>query len=472
MKKICLLLLIMTIVLSGCVYDGLKSLYGDEWIDEHTTKIGSDDASSDNGGANRTPIININDDETNDDNTSNQSGDTTTTTIQYTISFNANGGIVTMDDITMRNGEEKTLLRCTFTPPVGMKFSCWKATANNYASFYSDCAVVKDLLSENGAVVTLSAQWIDKPQHSISYYNTLNAYNPNSTTFSESKAVALQDLSLVGYDFNGWNDAVTGNKIIGWEAGERTTNVTLGADWTPHNYTIIYYGNGGTGHTEKQVMTYGMSVALRENGFNWVGYEFIGWNTDYSKDETDYNDGQIVSNLTAEDGGIIELYAMWREKKWYVSDDGVECSCADIIANDNSFPADYSTIIITDKVPDLTVLRTALMKSKKNISLILDRCTGLTEIGYSAFRGCSYLQSIILPNSITLIEKAAFYDCVNLTKVIITTKIIPRLNSGDYANPFPHKATLSIYVLTELVYDYKHTSYWRDYSDRIYPIEE
>ncbi|MBR6060486.1 MAG: hypothetical protein IKP67_00305, partial [Spirochaetales bacterium] len=96
MKKICLLL-ILSIVLTGCVYESFRSLYGDEWMADHLPNQESADQSSDTGHIGATPIINISDNsDDQDDVTEDPSNDTivpentTTTTIRYTISFNAN----------------------------------------------------------------------------------------------------------------------------------------------------------------------------------------------------------------------------------------------------------------------------------------------------------------------------------------------------------------------------------------------
>ena len=43
----------------------------------------------------------------------------------------------------------------------------------------------------------------------------------------------------------------------------------------------------------------------------------------------------------------------------------------------------------------------------------------MTTIGYSAFSGCTGLISVVIPDSVTIIEGAAFYGCTSLTSITL-----------------------------------------------------
>lgn len=85
---------------------------------------------------------------------------------------------------------------------------------------------------------------------------------------------------------------------------------------------------------------------LTPNSYIWAGYEFVEWNTKPDGTGISYADGAEVWNLTAENEGVVTLYAQWRpargqlrtrqlepedgenvyreqEEVWYVRSDGI-----------------------------------------------------------------------------------------------------------------------------------------------------
>ncbi len=77
---------------------------------------------------------------------------------------------------------------------------------------------------------------------------------------------------------------------------------------------------------------------------------------------------------------------------------------------------------------------------------------GITEIGVSAFKGCTSLTSVTIGNSVTSIDRKAFYGCSSLKGVHITDIAAwCNIKFGDYGNPL-HLAH-NLYLNGELVKD-------------------
>ena len=148
----------------------------------------------------------------------------------------------------------------------------------------------------------------------------------NSVTFNN-----FSTPSLKGYKFNGYYTAATG--------GTKTTTITvdpattaysniLYAQWTPITYKIRFNGNDNWNTSQgsyTQTITYDKHTKLTANKFtrsdnttyNGVlykeGYIFVGWGTSPTQKTPTYTNEQEVFNLTATDGAIIDLYAIWKK---------------------------------------------------------------------------------------------------------------------------------------------------------------
>ena len=133
--------------------------------------------------------------------------------------------------------------------------------------------------------------------------------------------------TLEGYTFIGWSKT---QKTTGYteddvfcQAGatlfadnEDLPN-TLYAAWKINTYTVKFDANGGTGTAmADEIYEYNEEKALTKNTYTLEGYEFLGWSTDPNATSAEYDDEQVVKNLTelvkTQDGAVVTLYAVWK----------------------------------------------------------------------------------------------------------------------------------------------------------------
>ena len=141
-----------------------------------------------------------------------------------------------------------------------------------------------------------------------------------SFTYDEpNKALTANAYTRTGYHFTGWNTAAdgTGTAYTDGQAVQNLTaengaTVTLYAQWTANTYTVHFVaGIPVSGEMPDQSLTYGQAANLTANAFSTTKGYFVNWNTEADGSGTTYTDGQEVLNLTAEDGGVVTLYAQW-----------------------------------------------------------------------------------------------------------------------------------------------------------------
>ncbi len=239
----------------------------------------------------------------------------------YKITYDPVGGSVKSDTKTVY---PKTIYGSLLTPTrKGFEFLGW------FTQKSGGDQIVKTTMVTNTKPHTLYAHW-----KKIKY--TIN-YELNGGTISEANkeyyyvttsTFELNNPTKKGYRFLGWyTDSKYKNKIEYVYKGT-TGNKTLYARWTPIKYSIYYYGNGNTsGSTEDQIgLKYNKTYVLNANGFKKKGYVFGGWNTKKDATGKSYVNKQEIKNLTASNGKIIKLFAIWKRKEYtitYVLNGGV-----------------------------------------------------------------------------------------------------------------------------------------------------
>ena len=162
----------------------------------------------------------------------------------------------------------------------------------------------------------------------VEYY--IVSYDPNggvNAPFDRGEYAAGDSVTVgaaptrEGYAFDGWRD---GAKT--YRPGDGYTmdahDVTFTAQWTANSYSIVYNANGGTGDMADSAMKYDVGGEISQNGFTKTGYRFTGWAL--SPDGLPYYlGGETVRNLTAENDGVINLYARWTAEEYAVTLDAM-----------------------------------------------------------------------------------------------------------------------------------------------------
>jgi uncharacterized repeat protein (TIGR02543 family) len=153
------------------------------------------------------------------------------TAVQYTVTYNANGGTGTAPSSqTVNAGSSVTLASGSGLTKSGYAFSGWSADASGAGSPYNAGSSYTPASS-----VTLYAKWT-VVAYTITYHlngGPNNGANPMSYTI-ESSGITLAAPTLTNYSFGGWYDnaELTGGAVAGIPAGS-TGDREFYAKWTP-----------------------------------------------------------------------------------------------------------------------------------------------------------------------------------------------------------------------------------------------
>lgn len=103
--------------------------------------------------------------------------------------------------------------------------------------------------------------------------------------------------------------------------------ITMYADWKPNTYTVNYHANSGKGTVASTSFIYDQYNNLQEAAFSKKGYKLVEdkeWNTKPDGSGKSYRSGESVRNITAENGGVVDLYAQWEPCVYEIREDKLE----------------------------------------------------------------------------------------------------------------------------------------------------
>jgi uncharacterized repeat protein (TIGR02543 family) len=238
--------------------------------------------------------------------TSDQSISATFAPINYQIRFNANGGSGSMTDQAMTY-DQSTNLKSNAFSRTGHTFKGWNTAPDGSGTAYSNEQIVTNLTATDGSVITLYAQW-EANNMNVMFTDGLSTTLSQGTVKYGQGATAPSEPTRVGYTFNGWDKDYS--RIV--------EDTIINAKWRANAYSVGFNANTGAGSMADQPFLYDQAQALSGNVFTKTGYTFTGWNASPSGSSTPYTDKQTVSNLTAEDGGKVTLYAQWKANDYRI----------------------------------------------------------------------------------------------------------------------------------------------------------
>ena len=261
----------------------------------------------------------------------------------YTVSFDANGGEGEMANQTIQFDTATQLTANTFTRYC-YTFQGWAYTSNATSSDIADGAPAYNLAANDGDTVTLYAVW-KATTFNVKYDAngaTGSAYFLSNSSVMMDDSVALRGyaedkqiatISGASYQFAGWSltKNALGEGTAAYQAGDNfTVNaslleaasvnwsgsrpvITIYAVWTLRTYTVSFDANGGTGNMADQVIQFNAATPLTANSFTRDDFIFLGWAKTATATEPEYEDGATVTNLAAQMGDTVTLYAVWAD---------------------------------------------------------------------------------------------------------------------------------------------------------------
>ena len=227
------------------------------------------------------------------------------------VSFIANGG-------TPAPSQQTVILGGKVTPPSIMirddyAFDGWyrENTFNTRWDFNTDT------ISDH---ITLYARWVlISETYKVVYDKNAgdatgtmaDSYFPLGTV----QPLSANDFTRSGYSFSGWGTIFSGPAVYGNQSNvidlaDIGRTIILYAQWTANTYTVAYNANGGSGNMGNVTHTYGTAKNLEIMIFTRTNYTFMGWAME-SDGSVIYSNQQSVTNLSAELGAIVTLYAQW-----------------------------------------------------------------------------------------------------------------------------------------------------------------
>ncbi|MBQ3923818.1 MAG: InlB B-repeat-containing protein, partial [Spirochaetales bacterium] len=249
----------------------------------------------------------------------------------YHIIFHRNDGEMDVTvDVPVPTGTKFVIPDCTddrigFEPTSISVFKYWNTEANDTGDTYEIGAKYKKPKEvKAGESIDLYAIWNWQPGGYTIVFNANGGSGDMSSQYVSFgwRTLSANTFTRTGYNFTGWNTksdgtgtSYTNSQSVLNLSTENGASVTLYAQWRINKYTVVFDANGGSGNMDNQTMLYGESKALTLCAFTNPPKIFGGWSKNEGSSVADYQDGETVCDLTNENNGLVNLYAVWEDVK-------------------------------------------------------------------------------------------------------------------------------------------------------------
>lgn len=407
----------------------------------------------------------------------------------YTITYNTNGGL--------NDGRNPSV----FTENTET-FSLYEATKLNFTflGWFDNEALsgtpVTQITKGTKSNVVLWAKW-SSAQITVTFNPNGGGVSPMTKVVKKGGTYGeLPTPTKAGYKFDGWFTEIDGGtQVLPTTSVLSNADHTLFAQWTENVYTVTYNLDGGTNAAGNPATFKRSNLPVLLYDATKNGEYFAGW----------YLDAEFTKRVTKIDAGMLKNVELWaRFSATPLVFDLVGSSAYSVraantsISGDIDIPQTYNgkpvVVIQNSAFKDCSSLTSILIpNSIKSIGInAFENCSNITEItipegvtliGNNTFKGCVKLASASFPTSIESFGANAFAGCTSLTSIVLP-KNIQEIGANAFANcsklatievfgdtPATLKTGVfpsnvsKIYVKPSLVSTYKTS--WAEYKDKI-----
>ena len=363
------------------------------------------------------------------------------------------------------------------------------------------------------AIVDPNNTWRLSPQNRTPEFSLKNGYNEVTFVAGDSRGFFFDDKNrdpdhpfiitdvIIEAQTEGEVITFSTTKYVNSETQiTLENNHTLFAQWTENVYTVTYNLDGGTNAAGNPATFKCSNLPIALLDATKDGEYFAGW----------YLDAEFTKRVTKIDAGSLKNIELWaRFSQSPLVFDLVGSSAYSVRAANTSISGNIE-IPQTYNGKPVVVIQNSAFKDCSNVTSVLipnsiksiginafENCSNITEttipegvtlIGNNTFLGCEKLASVTLPTSLENIGANAFAGCTSLTSIVLP-KNIQEIGANAFANctklatievfgdtPATLKtgvfpsSVAKIYVKPSLVATYKTA--WAEYKDKIVGFTE